>query len=105
MTSIACLNLYDSYNLLKTAEAALALSLEAIKGWVDPFDERIHRVRQHPGQVQIAKDIHSLVEGSGMCRSITTDDPGDGRPQDPYSCRCAPRVMAQGINTLEYASS
>jgi len=105
MTSIACLNLYDSYNLLKTAEAALALSLEAIKGWIDPFDERIHKVRQHPGQVQIAKDIHSLVKGSEMCRSITKDDPGDGRPQDPYSFRCAPQVMGPVIDALGYAGS
>ena len=102
MTSIACLNLYDSYNLLKTAEAALALSLEAIKGWIDPFDERIHKVRQHPGQVQIAKDIHSLVKGSEMCRSIVNDDPGDGRPQDPYSFRCAPQVMGSVTDAMGY---
>src|SRR5437016_13961253 len=105
MTSIGCLNLYDSYNLLETAEAALALSLEAIKGWIDPFDQRIHKVRQHPGQVQIAKDIHSLVKGSEMCRSITEDDPGDGRPQDPYSFRCAPQVMGPVIDAMGFVRS
>jgi histidine ammonia-lyase len=105
MTSIACLNLYDSYNVLKAAEAALALSLEAIKGWVDPFDERIHRVRRHPGQVQVAMEIRALVKGSRMCRSITKDDPGGGRPQDPYSFRCAPQVMGPVIDALEYAGS
>ena len=102
MTSIGCLNLYDSYDLLETANAALALSLEAIKGWIDPFDERIHKVRRHPGQAQIARDIRALVRGSRMCRSIVNDDPGDGRPQDPYSFRCAPQVMGSVTDAMGY---
>ena len=105
MTSIGCLNLYDSYDLLETAKAALALSLEAIKGWIDPFDERIHKVRRHPGQAQIAVDIRALVSGSRMCRSIVNDDPGDGRPQDPYSFRCAPQVMGPVIDAMGYVRS
>jgi histidine ammonia-lyase len=105
MTSIGCLNLYDSYDLLETAKAALALSLEAIKGWIDPFDERIHKVRQHPGQAQIAMDIRALVRGSRLCRSIANDDPGDGRPQDPYSFRCAPQVMGPVIDAMGYVGS
>jgi histidine ammonia-lyase len=90
---------------LKTAEAALALSLEAIKGWVDPFDERIHKVRRHPGQVQVAMDIRALVKGSRTCRSITKDDPADGRPQDPYSFRCAPQVIGPVIDAMSYVRS
>jgi histidine ammonia-lyase len=105
MTSIGCLNLYDSYNVLETAEAALALSLEAIKGWIDPFDERIHRVRRHPGQIQVAMDVRALVKGSALCRSITKDDTGDGRPQDPYSFRCAPQVMGPVIDALGFVKS
>ena len=102
MTSIGCLNLYDSYNLIETAEAALALSLEAIKGWIDPFDERIHKVRRHRGQAQVAMDIRALVMGSKLCRSITKDDPADGRPQDPYSFRCAPQVMGAVIDAIGF---
>jgi histidine ammonia-lyase len=105
MTSIGCLNLHDSYNLFAAAEAALALSLEAIRGWIDPFDERIHHVRRHPGQVRVAKDIRALVEGSRMCRTITKDDPAGGRPQDPYSFRCAPQVMGPVIDALGFIRS
>jgi len=105
MTSIGCLNLHDSYNLLETAEAALALSLEAIKGWIDPFDQRIHNVRRHNGQVQVARDIRALLRSSRMCRSITKDDPADGRPQDPYSFRCAPQVMGPMIDAMEFVRS
>jgi histidine ammonia-lyase len=105
MTSIGCLNLHDSYDLLATAEAALALSLEGITGWIDAFDERIHKVRQHRGQVQVAADIRALVSGSKLCRTITKDDPADGRPQDPYSFRCAPQVMGPVIDALGFVRS
>jgi histidine ammonia-lyase len=105
MTSIGCLNLHDSYDLFATAEAALALSLEAIRGWIDPFDERIHRVRRHLGQIRVGKDLRALVEGSKMCRTITKDDPAGGRPQDPYSFRCAPQVMGPVLDALGFIRS
>ena len=105
MTAIGCLNLHDSYNLVETAEAALALSLEAIKGWIDPFDERIHKVRRHQGQVKVARDIRALVKGSKMCRTMTKDDPVDGRPQDPYSFRCAPQAMGPMIDAMGFVGS
>src|SRR5438128_5654747 len=105
MTSIGSLNLYDSYNLLESAEAALALSLEAIKGWIDPFDERIHKVRRHKGQVQVAMDIRTLLRGSKLCRSITKDDLAGGRPQDPYSFRCAPQGMGAVSDEMRFVRS
>jgi histidine ammonia-lyase len=105
MTAIGGLNLNDSYGLVRSAEAALALSLEAIKGWIDPFDERIHKVRKHKGQAEVAMTVRSLVKGSKLCRSITKDDPGDGRPQDPYSFRCSPQVMGPVIDALDFVKS
>jgi histidine ammonia-lyase len=105
MTSIGCLNLSDSYDLFAASEAALALSLEAIRGWIDPFDERIHKVRRHPGQSRVASDIRALVQGSKLCRTITRDEPGDGRPQDPYSFRCAPQVMGPVVDAMDYVRS
>src|SRR5437879_12801382 len=41
MVAIGCLCLHDAYQLLATAEAALALSLDALKRWPDAFDERL----------------------------------------------------------------
>ena len=105
MTAIGCLNLCDSYDLFAASEAALALSLEAIRGWIDPFDERIHKVRRHPGQTRVASDIRALVNGSKLCRTIIDDDPAEGRPQDPYSFRCAPQVMGAVIDAMNNVES
>lgn len=103
MVALGSLSLYDAYELLAAEEAAVALSLEAINGWIDAFDERIQRLRPHPGQLAVADHVRRLVAGSGMVRSIANRDPGSGRPQDPYSFRCAPQVMGAGRDALDFA--
>ncbi len=103
MLGIGSLCLIDAYQLLATAEAALALSLEAINGWIDPFDERIQRARPHLGQMATAAHVRGLLSNSKMIRTILKDDPGKGRPQDPYSFRCAPQVLGAATDALDYA--
>ena len=103
MVAMGCLCLHDAYQLLATMEAALALSLEALKGWVDAFDERIHKLRPHPGQQIVAEQIRGLVMGSKMVRSTGGGVLSNGRPQDPYSFRCAPQVMGASKDALDFA--
>jgi histidine ammonia-lyase len=103
MVAMGCLGLHDAYRLLATMEAALALSLEALKGWIDAFDERIHRLRPHPGQRIVAEQVRRLLKGSRMVRAIERDNHPDGRPQDPYSFRCAPQVMGASRDALDFA--
>jgi histidine ammonia-lyase len=103
MVAMGSLSLYDAYELLAVEEAALALSLEAVNGWIDAFDERIQKLRPHPGQIAVADHVRRLLTGSGMVRSITSQDPASGRPQDPYSFRCAPQVMGAAKDALDFA--
>ena len=103
MLAIGTLVLFDAYSVLKSAEAALALSLEAIHGWTDAFDKRIHEVRPHRGQGIVAADVSSLLHNSGMVRSVTTSHDFVGRPQDPYSFRCAPQVMGAVMDVFDFA--
>ncbi len=103
MLATGCLTLHDSYSLFMTAEAALALSLEAMNGWIDAFDSKIHEVRPHPGQIDVAAHTRKLLEGSQMVRSARSERPQTGRPQDPYSFRCAPQVMGPVLEVLDYA--
>ena len=102
MLAMGSICLQDSYQLLATAEAALALSLEGLNGWIDAFDERIHRLRPHPGQVRSAARVRSLLKGSKMIRSINDKGPVEGRPQDPYSFRCAPQVMGASTDAIDF---
>lgn len=103
MAAIGSLSLHDAYNLLAAEEAALALSLEAVRGWIDAFDERIQKLRPHSGQIAVADHVRRLLAGSEMVRSIIDQEPSSGRPQDPYSFRCAPQVMGAAKDALDFA--
>lgn len=103
MTAIGCLTLHDAYSLLTSAEAALAISLEGLEGWTDAFDERIHKLRPHPGQIGIALTVRNLLKGSRMVRTVKNGVPDGIRPQDPYSFRCAPQVLGAAKETLDFA--
>ncbi len=66
MTALGVLALLDAEYLVRAAVAACALSLEAIKGVPDAFDDRIHQARPHEGQRTIARWIDSRIQDSGI---------------------------------------
>jgi len=76
----------DAEQLASTAEIAMAMSLEAVRGVSSAFDERLHRARRHAGQIKTAAHIRRLVAGSSLI------DAGR-RVQDAYSLRCTPQVI------------
>jgi histidine ammonia-lyase len=94
--AIAALVVWDSERLLDLAEAALALSLEALQGCSQAFDPRIHQVRNHAGQQTVAANVLKFIEGSTMVNSTL-------RVQDAYSLRCAPQVHGAARDTLNHA--
>ena len=104
MTAIAVLALHDAEKLVKTAEIAAALSLEALSGISDAFDERIHQVRPHHGQITSARNIKSLISGSKIIKSSeeVIKNSETRPPQDPYSLRCAPQVLGVARDTLSH---
>src|SRR5438046_9430175 len=49
-TGMAALLVHDARVLWRTADAAAAMSLDAVRGTPEPFDARIHDARPHPLQ-------------------------------------------------------
>ncbi|TET20731.1 histidine ammonia-lyase [Candidatus Bathyarchaeota archaeon] len=105
MTAVGVLAVYDSETLIRTAEIATSMSLEALSGISDAFDEKIHHVRPHPGQVESAKNIRSLTAGSKIIQSSSEaiKNMKNRSPQDPYSLRCAPQVLGTARDAVAYA--
>ena len=97
MTSTGCLTLFDSLELMEMANIAAALSFEAHQGVVDALDERVHTIRAHWGQLETARMLRKLLEGS---RNVTRQ--GQVRVQDRYSLRCTPQVHGASWDALEY---
>ena len=72
----------------KTADLLAAMSLEAVRGRLDPFDERLHALRPHPGAIEVAENVRGLLAS----RPANPSKPYGTRVQDPYSLRCVPQV-------------
>ena len=84
---------------LEALEVAGALSLEALLGTPDAFREEVHEARPHPGQVESARRLRELLDGSELRESHRHGDP---RVQDAYALRCMPQVHGAGRNVLAY---
>ncbi|MDC0558975.1 histidine ammonia-lyase [Candidatus Izimaplasma bacterium] len=98
MTSIGAFVLYDAQRLVKLANVSASLTMEALHGIIDAFDDRIHQVRGHEGQIKAAKEVREILKGS---QNITRQ--GEERVQDAYSIRCTPQVHGATIDALDFA--
>ena len=87
-TAVLALALDGAARLARAADIAAALSIDALRGSIHPFDARIHEARGFPGQIASAANIERLMTGSGINRSHEWC----GRVQDAYSMRCAAQV-------------
>ena len=101
MSSLGCLAVDDAEKLLKHAQIAGAMSLEALKGTSKAYDPRIHAVRPHPGQVRCAANMRRLIEGSGIIASHADCE----KVQDAYTLRCIPQVYGAVMDTIEYVKN
>ena len=99
-TAIALDALFSGERLFAAAIAAGAMSVDALKGSVKPFDPRISELRGQPGQIEVAAAIRGLLDGS----EIVASHARCGRVQDPYSFRCQPQVMGAALDLLNNAA-
>jgi histidine ammonia-lyase len=97
-TAVAALALEGAATLARAADVAAALSIDALRGSVHPFDARIHAARPHPGQSISAANIRALLAGSAINRSHEHC----GRVQDAYSMRCAAQVHGAARDALAF---
>ena len=101
MLAHGCLAVHRAQQLADAADAACALSVEALMASSRPFDERIHLLRPHPGQQASAARIRSLLEGSEI--DASHHDDFTHKVQDAYSLRCAPQVHGAVRDTIAHA--
>ncbi|PZU79608.1 MAG: histidine ammonia-lyase [Sphingomonas sp.] len=101
-TANALAGLFESELLFRSALVTGALSTEAAKGSDTPFDPRIHRLRRHRGQIEVAEALCGMMNGSAIRASHLKDD---ARVQDPYCLRCQPQVMGAALDVLRQAAT
>ncbi|MDA3904753.1 MAG: histidine ammonia-lyase [Bacteroidales bacterium] len=73
-----------------------AISLDAYDGRIDAFHPKVHEIRAHKGQIDTAKNIRDILEGSEIVNQTKV------HVQDPYSFRCIPQVHGATKDALDY---
>lgn len=100
-TALALAGLFGAENNFAAAIVAGGLSVDAVMGSVAPLDARIHQVRGHKGQQQVALSLLNLIKGSQINESHEDCE----KVQDPYSLRCQPQVMGAALDHMRFAAS
>jgi histidine ammonia-lyase len=99
MLAVGSLALLAAEILSDTADVIGALSVDALKGTVVAFDQRIQEVRPHAGQIHVAANVRRMLEGEDQIRESHKHC---GRVQDAYSLRCIPQVHGAVRDTLAH---
>jgi histidine ammonia-lyase len=94
--SMLALGVFDAERLADLADAAAALSLEAMCGCTRALDAKVHAARGHEGQIRSAARMRELLDGSRLAERAAA-------VQDPYSLRCAPQVHGASRDAIRYA--
>jgi histidine ammonia-lyase len=98
MTAMSAIFLYDTNNWLKQAEIAAAMSLEALKANMKPYNIKLHQVRGFSGAVRSAGAINKLVSGGDLIEGKIKC-----KVQDAYSMRSTPQVIGTAHDAIAYA--
>lgn len=99
MAAVGGLALLRAERVARLASLAGAMTLEALKGTPTAFDARIQAVRPHPGQLEVARHLRSLLAESEIRESHREHDP---RVQDAYCLRCMPQVHGAVLDGLAH---
>lgn len=88
--------LLESQRLLSQANLNAGISLDAFDCKLEPFDERLTRVRPHLGAVKVAAEIRNILRGSEIAVQTKT------AVQDPYAFRCIPQVHGASLDAMRH---
>jgi histidine ammonia-lyase len=98
MSAYGLLSLIRLFRLSILADLIACISLEAFDGRPEPFCEAIHLIRPHRGQIETARRIRHILQGSQLINRPKA------HVQDPYSFRCIPQVHGASVDAMNYVA-
>ena len=99
MQAYGVYSLINAKRLSHWADNIGAMSLDAFDGRIEPFEHNVHAIRPHAGQIETAKNIREILDGSEIIKQPKQ------HVQDPYSFRCIPQVHGASKDTINYVWS
>jgi len=98
MSAYAVYELIQAQKLSFLSDFIGAISLDAYDGRIEPFHPKVHEIRAHEGQIETAKNIREILEGSELISRKKV------HVQDPYSFRCMPQVHGASKDAIAYVT-
>jgi len=98
-TALCLAGMFEIWRVVQSSLAVAALTFEGALGSTAPLDPRIHALKPHRGQVEVAAALRNLLKESEF-RELQRIK---GRLQDPYSLRCIPQVMGACHEVFRFA--
>ena len=99
MSSFAVWSIIKAQKLSDLADKIMVVSLEGFDGRIEPFFDPVHQVRPHVGQIETAKRVREMLEGSQIIAQPKK------HVQDPYSFRCVPQVHGASKDAIAHVAS
>lgn len=96
MSAYGVWSLINAKKIAHASDFIGALSIDAFDGRINPFFENVNVIRNHPGQIQTAKNIREFLAGSEIIEQKKV------HVQDPYSFRCIPQVHGASKDAIQY---
>ncbi|MDW8302948.1 MAG: histidine ammonia-lyase [Bacteroidia bacterium] len=96
ITAYGAYCIHKAHQLWQWANAIAALSLDAFDGRIEPFDERLHAIRPHKGQIEAAQSLRTWLQDSTWIQQPKK------HVQDPYSFRCIPQVHGATYTAIKH---
>lgn len=100
LTAMSAITLYDMNNFMKQAEIACAMTLEALKANLGPYNTKLHEIRGFKGAVRSAAAIRKVTAGGDLAEKRLKV-----KVQDAYSMRSTPQVIGAAHDALAFAKS
>lgn len=97
MMGVATLAIYDAGIVIKTADIAASMTVDALEGIVDPYDPRVHMIRPHSGQINVASNFRQILSDSKLAVHQS-----EIRVQDAYTLRCLPQIHGASRMAYDY---
>ncbi len=96
MSAYGCWSLMRAVKLSEIADLVGTVSLEAYDGRIEPFQDNVHGIRNHEGQLHSAANIRKYLNGSELISQEKM------HVQDPYSFRCMPQVHGASKDAISF---
>jgi histidine ammonia-lyase len=99
MSSFAVWCVIKAQKLSDLADKIMVVSLEGFDGRIEPFFDPVHQVRPHAGQIETARRVREMLEGSQIIAQPKK------HVQDPYSFRCVPQVHGASKDAIAHVAN